>query len=187
MRDPDERRESSFLCASPSHSLFVAFLFFWVFVTPAETCLFRPVVSLDPPTGPSHCTDPPTSASGKLNIGAEGSRTWCKRGDFTACAAHVVIVTSHTSTVSRSCSLVNWISSEPHGAPGVFVIVERWRRCSERQFIGCLWFQYWVIMQQRSSQRRGCSYFLATPERHLVTFSSCAPHTDVTISDKNKR
>lgn len=87
--------------------------------------------------------DPPTSASGKLNIGAEGSRTWCKRGDFTACAAHVVIVTSHTSTVSRSCSLVNWISSEPHGAPGVFVIVERWRRCSERQFIGSLWFQYW--------------------------------------------
>lgn len=92
MRDPDERRESSFLCASCSHSLFVAFLFFWVFVTPAATCLFRPVVSLDPPTAqtlplhrPSPCTDPPTSASGKFNmstkIGAEGSRTWCKRGD----------------------------------------------------------------------------------------------------------
>lgn len=46
MRDPDERRESSFLCASCSRSLFVAFLFFGVFVT----CLFRPVVSLDPPT-----------------------------------------------------------------------------------------------------------------------------------------
>lgn len=75
MRDPDERRESSFLCASCSRSLFVAFLFFGVFVTPSATCLFRPVVSLDPPT----------SASGKFNmstnIGAEGSRTWCKRGD----------------------------------------------------------------------------------------------------------
>lgn len=43
----------------------------------------------------------------------------------------MVIVTSHTSTVSRSCSLVNWINSEPNGALGVFVIVERWRRCSE--------------------------------------------------------
>lgn len=148
MRDPDERRESSFR----SHSLFVAFLFFWVFVTPAATCLFRPVVSLDPPTAQTHPHLHQVNSTLALTLEQREAEHGANVvTDFTACAAHVVIVTSHTSTVSRSCSLVYWINSEPNGAPGVFVIVERWRRCSERRIVSSPWFQYWVIVQQRNS------------------------------------